>query len=168
MQIHREVVAEEGWGTPAMQIPAGAPVELDVLAESVVEGVLLTGVARAEAAGECSRCLEPLAEPVVAEVSELCLWEDRAEAEAEEGEFEDQPIVVVEDRIDLREAIRDSLLLSLPLVPLCSEDCAGLCPQCGIRMADNPGHRHEIMDPRWSALEALRETGASEGGDAEG
>lgn len=166
MQFQRTVPAGESWQTPVMAIPSGSDVELDLLAESVIEGVLLSGVARTQSVGECSRCLEPVTEPVVAEVGELCLWEDRAEVEAEEGELDEEPILVVEDRIDIADAVRDSLLLALPLVPLCSPDCPGLCAQCGVRLADHPEHRHEVLDPRWSALEALRDTGTRDGGDA--
>ena len=40
-------------------------------------------------------------------------------------------------------ALRDALVLELPLAPLCAEDCPGLCPQCGVRLADaEAGHAH--------------------------
>ncbi|MDR6268252.1 uncharacterized metal-binding protein YceD (DUF177 family) [Arthrobacter russicus] len=38
---------------------------------------------------------------------------------------------------------------------MCQEDCQGLCSECGVRLADNPGHRHEVLDPRWAALGGL-------------
>jgi uncharacterized protein len=45
------------------------------------------------------------------------------------------------------------VVLSLPFQPVCQEDCLGLCPQCGVRLLDNPGHEHEeAIDPRWAAL----------------
>ena len=46
-------------------------------------------------------------------------------------------------------------MLDLPLAPLCSEDCLGLCPECGVRMEDDPQHAHDTSDPRWAALAAL-------------
>ena len=48
-------------------------------------------------------------------------------------------------------------MLALPLQPLCRDDCPGLCPECGARLADDPGHAHEAVDPRWAALQAAAE-----------
>jgi uncharacterized protein len=48
------------------------------------------------------------------------------------------------------------VVLSLPFQPVCQDDCLGLCPQCGVRLLDNPGHEHEApIDPRWAALAGL-------------
>jgi len=48
------------------------------------------------------------------------------------------------------------VVLSLPFQPVCQEDCPGLCPECGVRLLDNPGHEHEEpIDPRWAALASL-------------
>lgn len=60
---------------------------------------------------------------------------------------------VQDDLIDLRPLVVDELTLAMPMVPLCSDDCLGLCSECGVRLADaEPGHSHEILDPRWAAL----------------
>ena len=71
---------------------------------------------------------------------------------------------IVDDWIDLEPLVRDALVLALPLVPLCSEDCRGLCSGCGMKWAElEPGHGHETIDPRWAALvQRLEETS---GGD---
>ena len=47
------------------------------------------------------------------------------------------------------------MVLALPFQPVCSEDCPGLCSQCGARLADDPEHHHEDVDPRWAALQTL-------------
>jgi uncharacterized protein len=61
---------------------------------------------------------------------------------------------VVDDMIDTQEMVRDAVLLALPLAPLCEEDCPGLCVECGDRWAElGPEHSHEILDPRWAALQ---------------
>jgi uncharacterized protein len=44
---------------------------------------------------------------------------------------------------------------ALPFQPVCSEDCPGLCSQCGERLADDPEHAHDVIDPRWAALQGL-------------
>ena len=60
------------------------------------------------------------------------------------------------DLIDLEPLLRDEVVLDLPFQPLCREDCAGLCVECGANLNDDPGHAHEAStDPRWDALRAL-------------
>jgi uncharacterized protein len=53
---------------------------------------------------------------------------------------------------------------ALPFQPVCRDDCPGLCSECGARLADDPDHHHDVVDPRWSALQglALDEGGATE------
>jgi DUF177 domain-containing protein len=65
---------------------------------------------------------------------------------------------IVDDRLDLSAWARDALALALPDQILCREDCAGLCPFCGADLNVEPHeHKEETADPRWAALEALRE-----------
>ena len=62
--------------------------------------------------------------------------------------------------LDLQPLIRDALLLELPLAPLCSEDCQGLCPTCGADLNDGPCDcDHAPSDPRWAALDLLKDPG---------
>jgi len=58
--------------------------------------------------------------------------------------------------MDLEPPIRDAVVLDLPINPLCSEECLGLCPDCGQKWADLPeGHQHEAIDARWAGLAGL-------------
>ena len=79
-----------------------------------------------------------------------------ADSEAEDA---DELLTISdEDSVDLEPVLRDALVLKLPFQPLCSDDCPGLCQECGQRLADLPAdHHHEILDPRWSALRSLLE-----------
>ena len=52
-------------------------------------------------------------------------------------------------------------VLDLPLAPVCRDDCPGLCSQCGARLADDPEHHHDVIDPRWAALGGLLEADAA-------
>ena len=149
--VHRNAPVESELGIPeVIAVPRGAEVELDLLLESVVEGVLVSGTATATASGECSRCLETVSEPVEVELTELYAYPDSAtEATTDEDEVER----LVDDLINLESVVRDAVVLALPPVPLCSPDCAGLCPDCGGRWAElGPDHRHETIDPRWAGL----------------
>jgi uncharacterized protein len=150
-ELRRAAPVPTALGVPGvLEIPEGEPVDLDLMLESVVEGVLVTGSAAATAKGECSRCLDPVAEEIEVELTELFAYPGSA---TEETTDEDEIPRLVDDRIDLEPTVRDAVVLALPLAPLCREDCPGLCSECGVKWADlEPGHGHEKIDPRWAAL----------------
>ena len=116
-----------------------------------MEGVLVTGTARATLTGECARCLEPLTEDTEVSFQELFVYEDHALHG--EGTGDDEVSTLEGDLVDLEPLLRDAVVLALPFRPLCTEDCPGLCPDCGARLAEDPDHAHEAaIDPRWAAL----------------
>lgn len=142
-------------------VPEGKPVELELRLESVMEGVLVTGTARASAEGECVRCLEPLRQEVAADFQEMFTYPDADDRgrPAEPVDDEDEDILYLEDGMfDLEPVLRDAVVLALPMQPVCREDCAGLCPQCGIRLDDDPDHHHDAVDIRWAALQGLADS----------
>ncbi len=150
--VQRTVAVPTRTGLDLVAIPDGGELELDLRMESVVEGVLVSGTMRGEARGECSRCLQPLVQPVQVELTELYAYPDSTTEQTTE---EDEIRRVTDDLIDLTDAVTDAIALELPLQPLCAEDCAGLCAECGVRLAiAEPGHGHETIDPRWAALSA--------------
>lgn len=137
-------------GLDVVAVPAGAEIDLDLRLESVAEGVLVSGTAAATAVGQCARCLIEVTEPVVAGIRELFAYPDSATAATTE---EDEVPLLVDDRIDLEQVVRDEIVTALPMAPLCRPDCRGLCIECGGRFDDlEPDHSHEILDPRWAAL----------------
>lgn len=137
-------------GLESIAVPAGEPVELDVRLEAVTEGVYVSGTVRAPLTGECSRCLDELSDDVEVTLGELFAYPASVTAETTE---EDELPRVVDEYVDVEQTVRDSVVLALPLAPLCSPDCPGLCPECGEKRADlGPDHRHETLDPRWAAL----------------
>jgi uncharacterized protein len=149
-EVHRTVVAPERIGLDMVAIPAGSEVDLDLRLEAVTEGVLVTGTVSGETEGQCSRCLEPVDGTVTVFLTELFAYPD---SETEQTTDADDVHRLVDDRLDLEQSIIDAVALELPMSPLCSEDCEGLCPECGVRLAvAEPGHAHEQIDPRWAAL----------------
>ena len=170
-ELELTVTAEEPLGSEVIAVPAGAPIELDLRLESVSEGVLVTGTASAVAVGECVRCLREVTERVVVDLTELFAYPGgRREHQRAADEEEDELPVLDGDLLDLEATVTDALVPALPFQPLCSPDCGGLCSVCGIRLDDaEPGHKHEVLDPRWAALAALAqgdEEGEPEGGTA--
>lgn len=149
-QVHRVVTASEKIGLDLIAIPAGAEIDLDLTLQAVSEGVLVTGSVSAPIEGECSRCLESFTDDLELEITELFAYPDSATEQTTE---EDEIYRLVDDMIDIEPVITDAVGLELPLQPLCEPDCAGLCPECGVRMAiAGPDHTHEILDPRWAGL----------------
>ena len=143
-------------GTDVIGVPEGADVEFTVNFESLSEGTWVHGTATAEAVGECSRCLDEVRHNVSAEFQGLFVY---ADARVEDGEDEPEDVYEIDgDVIDLEELVRDAVVTALPFIPLCEPDCPGLCDQCGARLKDDPDHAHEVIDPRWSALQGLTET----------
>jgi len=147
-------------GIDVLHVPEGSPVEFDLRLEAVMEGVLVTGTASAALEGECSRCLEPIDDEVVADFQELYVYDDPAEGRRRITDENAEDEARLEgDLLDLEPLLRDAVVLKLPFQPLCRDDCPGLCPECGARLADDPGHQHdEPVDPRWAALGAMRDT----------
>jgi uncharacterized protein len=144
--VERTVPAPAGFGLELVCVPAGSPIELDLRLEAVMEGVLVSGHARAEVTGECARCLDPINERVEAEICELYAYAGHATDDEEIARLQG-------DFIDFEPQLRDAVVLALPLAPVCAEECAGLCATCGARLADEPAdHGHETVDPRWAAL----------------
>ncbi|WP_340563694.1 YceD family protein [Streptomyces sp. GSL17-111] len=165
-RLTRTVDAPKDLGTEVIGVPEGAPVELDLRLEAVMEGVLVTGTADAPLTGECVRCLEPLEQECEAEFQELFSYpetDDRGRvahvADDAEGAGDEEGVLRLEgDLFDLEPVLRDAVVLSLSMQPVCQEDCPGLCPRCGFRLADDPDHQHnEAADIRWAALEGLAE-----------
>ena len=153
-EVSRTVQAPADLGIEVLNVPEGSPVELDLRLEAVMEGVLVTGTARVALEGECVRCLEPLTDEVEVRFQELFVYDDQDVDPDEELEVS----TLHDDLLDLEPLLRDAVVLALPFQPLCQDDCPGLCPECGARLADDPDHGHDApVDPRWAALSGLVE-----------
>ncbi len=148
-----------GWGSGLARVPEGSDIDLDLRLESVVEGVLVSGTARARIDAECARCLEPCTWEERADIQELFVYPPQdargRRVDEEVDDEEDAPPVIEDDLVDLEATVRDAVVLRLPIAPLCREDCPGLCVECGALLAESPDHRHDVHDPRWAALGAL-------------
>jgi len=107
----------------------------------------------------CSRCLEPFTRPVDAEF-DLRYLPQTLNASADEHEIQEDDLSTAfyeDDQIDLGQLMREQFLLSLPMKPLCSDACHGLCPVCGTNL--NRGScdcQRTWDDPRFAALREIR------------
>jgi uncharacterized protein len=137
----------EGLRTEMAFVPEDRPVRARLLAESVVEGVLASGLLRGSMVLRCARCLTTYDHPFIVDVQELF---------APGASATDDRYPVVGGFLDLEPMIRDAVVLSMPLAPLCKPGCLGLCSRCG-------GDRNLAectcppeADSRWAPLSALR------------
>ncbi|MDR1807210.1 MAG: DUF177 domain-containing protein [Propionibacteriaceae bacterium] len=144
--IDRDALAPEDWGQELIKLPRGGLIVLDLTLEAVGEGILVTGTADCTLEGQCARCLTPFERPTEVTFQELFVYEGHA------ADDEDVSRVVAEI-IDLEPVVRDAIVLDLPLAPLCEENCAGLCAECGANLNEEPDHSHgEKADARWAGL----------------
>ena len=128
--------------------PNPVPAELSVTRAS--SGTVLELAFDVTLAGPCFRCLAD---------AELNLSLSLREYQATKPDSDEEQTEYLEnDRVDLSAWARDAIALALPETILCRDDCAGLCPVCGKDLNAEP-HEHveERLDPRWAALEALRD-----------
>jgi uncharacterized protein len=146
-KVTRTAPAPADLGLGMVGVPQGSDLDVDIRLEAVMEGVLVSGRARARMTGECVRCLERVNGSVSADFQELCTYSG--------DDADDEAVRLEGDLVDLEPLVRDAVVTALPWQPMCRPDCPGLCPQCGARLADDPAHQHEALDPRWAALQAL-------------
>ena len=150
--LTRTIPAPGHMGVELARVPAGAELELEVQLEGVAEGVLVTATVSGPLAGECARCLEPFTSAAKVRFQELFTLD--ADPDPMDGLGDaDSYRLDASGLLDLEPALRDAIVLELPLSPLCEDGCQGLCVECGVRLADaEPGHRHEQRGTMWAAL----------------
>jgi len=129
------------------RLDPAVPLVTEVLLERIPDGIVVRGRTRGRWTAPCARCLVEVGGDLDCLISELF------EAVPLEGET----YGLDGDEIDLEIAVRDAVILELPVAPRCSADCSGLCPACGADRNDtacdcdpNP------PDPRWDALRELQ------------
>jgi len=141
------------------------PVTGTVKASNNGNGIEIAGRIRTEVVVHCSRCLREITLPLVADVAEL-YQEEVATEDLKQGQEQDQEKQEKEigaalfqgDEIDLTDLLQETLLLALPIKPLCQEECRGLCPICGQDLNQALCDcKEERVDPRFAVLKQLLE-----------
>lgn len=109
----------------------------------------------------CSRCLEPFALPIVSDfdLRYVPRVENAGEGEQEVEEDDLATAFYENDEIDLSQLIMEQIQLALPMKPLCTETCMGLCPQCGTNLNTGTCNCNQKWeDPRFAALKSMKRT----------
>jgi uncharacterized protein len=148
-EIQLDLEPFEFGGQRYLPVPDTVPAELAITKAST--GMVFQLAFKARLHGPCYRCLDDA-------VLELPIAAREYQATNPNGVDELRTPYVDEDKLDLAAWARDAVALALPDKILCRPDCAGLCPDCGKNLNDEP-HTHEDAptDSRWAALESLRE-----------
>jgi uncharacterized protein len=101
--------------------------------------------------GPCMRCLAPASVPIEVDAQEYDATDPGVDDELR-SEY------VADGELDVEAWARDQVALAVPDQILCRTDCAGLCAVCGKDLNVEPHeHAEAAVDPRWAALEALRD-----------
>lgn len=106
----------------------------------------------------CSRCLEPFQQPVDAafDIRYLPQSETAGDEEREVEEDDLSDAFYRDEQIDLLQLMEEQFYLTLPMKPLCREDCQGLCPTCGTNLNEaRCDCEVRWEDPRLAGLKAL-------------
>jgi uncharacterized protein len=154
-----QVYAPEAVAADGDTFTVKAPVTLGLDVHKDGDRFRLVGRVQTTLAQPCSRCLEMFEWPVDATFDLRYQPRSTAPAGAEREVDEDDFSTAFydDDVIDLGQLMREQFYLLLPMKPLCSEGCRGLCPQCGTNLnLGTCGCVQRDDDPRFAALRALR------------
>jgi uncharacterized protein len=127
--------------------------------KEIVTDIRLKGSFKGNFQVPCARCVEPVEVPLAAGFDLIFrpLGVDAGASERSISAPETEIGYYQGDSLALEDVLREQVLLSLPVRTLCSEDCKGLCPHCGVNRNNQPCTCDEgASDPRWEALSGLR------------
>lgn len=143
----REVAVDLAPADVATSVVTVERIQGPLVVESMADSLTVTGTLDVTWDGTCRRCLDPAAGATEVEIREIF---ERRPVEGETYELGD-------DAVDLAPMVLEQVVLSLPLAPLCAEDCAGPAPdafpasvEADVDLTEPAG------DPRWAALDALK------------
>jgi uncharacterized protein len=147
-EIQVELEPFELGGQRYVPVPEEVPAELEITRANT--GTVFSLAFHVRLHGPCFRCLGDAA-------LDLDLRGREYQAESPEDE-QMRTDYISGANLEVSTWARDLVALALPDKILCRPDCAGLCPECGKNLNDEP-HTHEEteVDPRWAALESLRD-----------
>jgi DUF177 domain-containing protein len=148
-QVELDLQPLEFGGQRYLPVPATVPADLTVNRATTGTAFRLRFHVRLH--GPCYRCLGDAVVDLPIDVREYQATHPDTD--------ELRTPYLIDDRLDLSAWAHDSVVLALPDQIVCRDDCAGLCPECGKNLNDEPHvHESEGGDPRWSALERLKDS----------
>jgi len=144
-RVQRSAVVD-GLAISTAAVPPGEEVNLDLVLEVIGDDLVVTGSITFAWVGDCRRCLADVVSSGTVRVREVF---ERRPVEGETYQLGDGVV-------DLEAMVRETVLLALPLAPLCAEDCAGPAPERFPAAVAIDEPEESVRDPRWAALDELR------------
>ncbi|PLV58742.1 DUF177 domain-containing protein [Thermotoga sp. KOL6] len=136
------------------------PVKVKMVVAKTKDGFTVGGYVRTVIEHPCDRCLEPTRVEINGVIEALYLPESmRKNVKEEKLESLKNIIYYHETEFDLSERIIEAIVVAVPDKVLCSPDCKGLCPYCGVNLNEEPDHRCDkipVVDSRFEILEKLK------------
>jgi uncharacterized protein len=132
---------------------------LQVHLECIEDAVYVRGRVSLSLDAECSRCLGPAPLALNTPFSVTLFPKGHEPPSGEDGEIDadDMGVGIYENKeIDLSGIVHDEVFLELPMNPVCSGECAGLCAICGQNLNEGECSCQPHPDPRWQALRQLK------------
>jgi len=131
------------------------PIEVELLASKTGDELVFQGTVYCKTELECSRCLEVYESEVSSRLQFVIhLIEINQSQDSDDDDFVVLPKTTQE--YDIAQRVREAIILELPLKPLCSESCLGLCPMCGTNLNDAVCEcTPDKTDERWESLKQL-------------
>lgn len=126
----------------------------------VIKDIRLNGKVATSIELPCARCLEPVVQDVDRSFDLLYrpLGSDAGKEEMSVTAVDAEIGYYQGNGLELEDALREQVILAIPLRVLCREDCKGLCPQCGTNLnTEQCSCAEPVQDPRWEALKELRD-----------
>lgn len=128
--------------------PIPRPVTVEGSVKNIADVLVLEGEAKSLLDYTCDRCMSGFSREKTVPLSFLL-------AETLEGEDNGEIVLLEDGEIDVGELAYTAFILDMDTKHLCSEDCKGLCPGCGVNLNQEPCRCKKQADPRWAALEQL-------------
>ncbi|MFC1499770.1 DUF177 domain-containing protein [Candidatus Zixiibacteriota bacterium] len=140
---------------PADDLVVETDVHLDLDLDRSGTILIARGNVTAEAVMTCSRCLESFRSGMSPQF-EVVIRMNEEKYHLEDDE--DPPVDFIDEGVSFAASVRESIILAVPMKPLCDDGCSGLCQKCGANLnqssCDCP---QEAADPRWDGLKILSE-----------
>ncbi len=135
---------EEFFGTR----PVSRPVRVSGAVQNIADLLVLEGQAVSTLDCVCDRCMDPFTREKTVRLHFLL-------AETLEGEEDEDLVLLDHGEVDVGDLAYTAYVLDMDTKYLCSEDCKGLCPGCGVNLNRETCRCKKQADPRWAALEQL-------------
>jgi uncharacterized protein len=126
--------------------------------ERVGDKILVQGRADLPASLRCARCLNAFEVELGFDITHIleAKPEDDSEEEVELDDGDLDVSYIDGPEFDISDVVREHMHLALPMNPLCKDECAGLCDQCGGNLNEGDCGCKAPVDPRWSGLAEVK------------